>query len=102
MYALSDYTSFDIGTLDDSGAFVSLPEGMVVDSTLTLGAFYHGSQLARFTLKEPVPNLHVKYESPLYIAFGQRYISIGNPLEVLSDIHSHIEHRVLPRFEKFF
>ena len=102
MYALSDYTDFDIGTLDSSGNFVPIPPDIVADSSLTLGAFYHGSELARFTLKEPVPNLQVRYESPLYIAFGQRYISIGDPLEVLSDIHEHIEQTVLPRFAKFF
>jgi hypothetical protein len=68
----------------------------------TSGAFYHGTELVRFTLREPVPGLRVKYESPFYITFGQRYISIGDPLEVLSNIHGCIEQTVLPRFAKFF
>jgi hypothetical protein len=102
MYALSDYISFDVGTLDSSGNFVPLPNDIVAHSSLTSGAFYHGTELARFTLKEPIPNLQVRYESPLYIAFGQRYISIGDPLVVLSDIHGHIEQTVLPKFARFF
>jgi hypothetical protein len=102
MYALSDYLSFDVGTLDSSGNFVPLSRDMITDSRLAGGAFYHGAELASFTLKEPVPNLQVKYESPLYIAFGQRYISIGDPVDVLSDIHRHIEQVVLPPFARFF
>jgi hypothetical protein len=101
MYALSDYTDFDVGTLDSSGELISLPKDMVTHLGLTSGAFYHGTELVRFTLKEPVPDLQVKYDSPFYIAFGQRYISIGDPLEVLSDIHGHIEQTVLPKFARF-
>lgn len=102
MYALSDYESIDFGTLDGSGNFVRLPDDMVTHLGLSGGALYHDTELARFTLKEPVPDLQVKYESPPYIAFGQRYISIGDPLEVLNDIHGHIEQTVLPEFAKFF
>jgi len=102
IYALSDYTDFDVGTLDSSSELVSLPEDMVTHLGLTSGASYHGTELDRFTLKEPVPDLQVKYDSPFYIAFGQRYISIGDPLEVLGDIHEHIEQMVLPKFAKFF
>ena len=97
MYALSDYERIDFGTLDRSGSFVPLPTDMVTISMLAGGAFYHGTEVARFKLKEPVPNLQVEYESPLHIAFGQRYIFIGDPLDVLSDIHRHIEQVVLPR-----
>lgn len=102
MYSLSDYEECDIGTLDNSGNFVPIPDENIAHFNLASGAFYHGMQLARFTLKEPVPNLHVRYESPQYIAFGQPYISIGNPLEVLSDIHRHILQTVLPPFARFF
>jgi hypothetical protein len=58
--------------------------------------------LARFTLREPVPDLRVKYDSPFYIMFGQRYISAGDPLKVLGAIHGHIEQTVLPKFARFF
>jgi hypothetical protein len=102
MYALSDYIDFDVGTLDSSGELVSLSKDMVTHLGLTSGAFYHGTELVRFTLKEPVPDLQVKYDSPFYIAFGQRYISIGDPLKVLGDIHKHIEQMVLPKFARFF
>jgi hypothetical protein len=102
MYALSDYEDFDLGTLDSSGNFLPLPNDMLTHLGLTSGAFYHGTELARFTLKEPVPDLQVKYDTPFYIAFGQRYISIGDPLEVLGDIHGHIEQTVLPKFARFF
>ncbi|MDQ4002920.1 MAG: hypothetical protein M3259_03650 [Actinomycetota bacterium] len=102
MYAVSDYTDFDVGTLDSSGKLVSLPKDMVTNLTLTGPGFFHGMDLARFTLKEPVPDLRVKYDSPFYITFGQRYISVGDPLEVLGDIHGHIEQTVLPKFARFF
>lgn len=100
MYAVSDYTDFDVGTLDSSGNFVSLPD-VVTDLVLTGPGFFHGMDLARFTLKEPVPDLQVKYESPFYITFGQPYIYIGEPLKILSDIHEHIEQTILPKFAKF-
>lgn len=102
MYAVSDYTNFDVGTLDSSGNFVPLPDDMVTNLGLTGPGFFHGTELARFTLKDSVPNLQVKYESPLYVTFGQRYISIGDPLKVLSNIHGHIEQTILPKFAKFF
>jgi hypothetical protein len=102
MYAVSDHTDFDIGTPDSSGKLVPLPKDMVTNLTLTGPGFFHGMELARFTLREPVPELRVKYDSPFYITFGQRYISIGDPLEVLGDIHGHIEQTVLPKFARFF
>lgn len=102
MYAMSGYTDFDIGTLDSSGKIVPLPRDMITDLGMAGGAFFHGTELLRFTLKEPVPDLQVRYESPQYITFGQRYISIGDPLKVLSEIHRHIEQTVLPKFARFF
>lgn len=102
MYAVSDHTDFDIGTLDGSGKLVSLPKDMVTNLTLTGPGFFHGMDLARFALTEPVPDLRVKYDSPFYITFGQRYISIGDPLKVLANIHGHIEQTVLPKFAEFF
>ena len=101
MYAVSDYTDFDIGTLNSSGKLVSLPKDMVTNLGLAGPGFFHGMDLARFTLREPVPDLRVKYDSPFYITFGQRYISIGDPLEMLGDIHRHIEQTVLPKFAGF-
>lgn len=102
MYAVSDSTDFDVGTLDSSGDFVSLPNDMVHNLTLSGPGFFHGHELVSFSLRAPVPDLQVKYESPFYITFGQRYISIGDPLEVLEEIHGHIERTILPRFAKFF
>ncbi len=102
MYALSDYESFDIGTVDSSGNFLSVPRDMVTNLRASGGAFYDGQELLSFTLIEPVSDLLVRYESPPYVAFGQRYISIGDPLKVLNEIHGHIEQAVLPKFAKFF
>jgi hypothetical protein len=75
MYALSDYEDFDVGTLDSSGNLVSLPKNMLTHLGYTSGAFYNGMELVRFTLREPVPDLRVKYESPFYIAHSVNAIS---------------------------
>jgi hypothetical protein len=101
VFAMSDYTSVDIGRRTESGGFVSDPD-MVVDSVLSIGDFRHGGELFRFTLKEPDPNVEVRYDSPLYLALGKAYEATGEPvINLLENIHQHIAQEVLPRFERF-
>ncbi len=102
MYSLSDYTDFEIGKIDDSGNYVEITNDEIDHLGMAGGAFYDGTELLWFTLKRPEKNVRVKYHSPQYIAFGQRYISVGDPLERLSEIHEHIQHVILPKFKKFF
>jgi hypothetical protein len=102
MYSLSDYTDFKIGRIDAAGNFVEFTNDDVEDLGIVSGAFYDGQELLRFTLKRPLKNVQVRYESPQYIAFGQRYITVGDPLKRLSEIHDHIQHEVFPKFEEFF
>ena len=102
MYSLSDYTDFEIGKIDDAGNYLKITKDEIDDLGLASGNFYEGTELLWFTLKRPEKNVRVKYHSPQYIAFGQRYISVGDPLERLSEIYDHIQHVILPKFEKFF
>jgi hypothetical protein len=102
IFAMSDHTSVSVGRRTESGDFVSAPD-IVADSTLTVGAFVHGAPLFRFTLRNPEPNVQVKYYSPLRITFGSTYTSLGEPaVDVLGGIHRHIQQRVLPQFAEFF
>lgn len=102
MFAMSDYTSVDVGRRTESGEFVSDPD-MVANGVLTIGAFRHGGELYRFTLREPESNVGVKYDSPLHLALGQAYVVTGEPVvDLLGSIHRHIDQEVLPRFERFF
>ena len=102
MYSLSDYSDFEIGRIDDAGSYVEITNDEIEHLGSASGAFYEDTELLWFTLKRPQKNVRVKYHSPQYIAFGQRYISVGDPLKRLSEIHEHIQHEILPKFEKFF
>lgn len=102
MYSLSDYEEFEIGRIDDSGNYVEITNEELDDLGLASGHFYDGTELLWFTLKRPEKNVRVKYHSPQYIAFGQLYISVGDPLKRLSEIHDHLQRAILPKFEKFF
>lgn len=103
IFALDDYSDAVVGRRSESGKFVHDPD-MTANEVLSSGAFYDGAELFRFTLKEPEPNLEVQYESsPLYLSLGKAYETTGVPVvELLGDIHRHIERNVLPSFRKFF
>ena len=102
MYSLSDYEDFEIGRIDDAGNYVEITNDEIEHLGSARGHFYDGTDLLWFTLKRPEKNVKVKYHSPQYIAFGQRYISVGDPVERCSEIHDHIQQVILPKFEKFF
>lgn len=103
MFALNDYSDATVGRRSESGKFVPDPD-MTTYEVLSSGAFYDGAELFRFTLKEPEPNVEVRYDSsPLYLSLGKAYVTTGIPVvELLADIHRHIEQNVLPPFRKFF
>jgi hypothetical protein len=77
---------------------------MTLDEMLSSGAFYDGAKLFRFTLKKPEPNVEVQYDSsPRFLSLGKAYVTTGVPVvELLGDIHRHIEQNVLSPFTKFF
>lgn len=103
MFALNDYSEVTVGRRNESGDFVSDPD-MTAHEELSFGAFYDGAVLFRLTLKEAETNVEVQYESsPLYLSLGKAYETTGVPVvDLLSDIHRHIEQDVLPPFRKFF
>ena len=103
IFALDDYSDAVVGRRNESGEFLPDP-GMTAKETLSSGALHDGAELFSFTLKEPEPNVEVRYDSsPLYLSLGKEYETTGVPVvELLDDIHRHIEQNVLPPFRKFF
>lgn len=103
MFALNDYSNATVGRRSESGEFVPDPD-MSADEVLSFGAFHDGAELFRFTLKEPEPNVEVRYDSsPLFLSLGKAYETTGVPVvELLGNTHRHIEQNVLPPFRKFF
>jgi hypothetical protein len=105
--AMSERTSVDVGRRSSSGEFVS-DSSVVLDSTLSGGAYVHGAKLFHATLREPDPSVYVKYDSPLHITFGNfapdsfQGVLGESAVDVLSGIYRHIQQRVLPEFADFF
>ena len=79
---MNEYDETTVGRRNESGEFVPDPD----------------------MIAEAEPNVEVQYDSsPLYLFLGRAYVTTGVPVvELLGEIHQHIERKVLPRFEKFF
>lgn len=103
MFSMTDYTDATVGRRTEGGEFVPDPD-MTEEEVLSIGSFEHGSELFRFTLKKPEPDVEVRYESsPLYLSLGKAYETTGVPVvELLGDILRHMREDVVLRFEDFF